>query len=148
MKVFKFWSLLCFLCLGFAFTSCEEKGDDVDSGDSPVKEYVNEDGVNTGLKLYGIYDTYSSGGSGTAAIATMTLELVDVYNTYQKSKDISGWKTGFVTGVAMGKFGLQDEAQVTQDMYNEVSGIIGIFDNGFTFNTAIEAMTAIQAILG
>ena len=48
----------------------------------------------------------------------------------------------------MGKFGLQDEAQVTQDMYNEVSGIIGIFDNGFTLDTAIEAMTAIQAILG
>ena len=105
MKVFKFWSLLCFLCLGFAFTSCEEKGDDVDSGDSPVKEYVNEDGVNTGLKLYGIYDTYSSGGSGTAAIATMTLELVDVYNTngalLKKQVEYKNALNGLLPGVYM-----------------------------------------------
>lgn len=147
MKAIKFWSFLCFLCVGIAFSSCDNDGEDVDSGDSPVEEYVNSDGVASGLELYGIYEAYSSAGSSTASIITMTPGLVGVYTDYTENKEIPGWKTGFVTGVAMGKFGLEDEAQVTKDMYNEVAGIVSIFDEGITVDTAIEAMVSIQTLL-
>ena len=148
MKAIKFWSFLCFLCLGFAFSSCDDEGEDVDSGESPVDEYVNPDGVASGKQLYDIYETYNSAGSSTASIAAMTAGLVGIYADYSENKEISGWKTGFVTGVAMGKFGLEDEAQVTKDMYNEVAGIVSIFDEGFTVDTAFEAMDSIRALLG
>lgn len=147
MKAIKFLAFLCFLCVGFAFSSCGEEGEDVDSGESPVDEYVNQDGVQSGLELYDIYATYNSAGSSSAAIATMATGLVAIYSDYSQYKDVPGWKTGFVTGVAMGKFGLQDEAQVTEDMYNEVAGIVDIFDKGFTLDTAIEAMVSIQTLL-
>ena len=54
MKAIKFWSFLFFLCLGFAFSSCDGEGEDVDSGESPVDEYVNPDGVASGKQLYDI----------------------------------------------------------------------------------------------
>lgn len=146
MKAIKFWSFLCFLCLGFAFSSCDD-AEDVDSGESPVGKYVNQDGVTSGLQLYDIYDTYSSAGSSSASILAMTTSLLEVYNDYTANKDKDGWKTGFVTGVAMGKFGLEDEAQVTEEMYNEVVGIVDIFDEGFNTSTALEAMIKIQTLL-
>lgn len=148
MKAINFWSFLCFLCVGIAFSSCDNDGEDVDSGDSPVEEYVNSAGVASGLELYGIYETYNSAGSSTASIAAMTAGLVGIYADYTENKETSGWKTGFVTGVAMGKFGLEDEAQVTKDMYNEVAGIVSIFDEGITVDTAFEAMDSIRALLG
>jgi hypothetical protein len=33
-------------------------------------------------------------------------------------------------------------------MYNEVAGIVSIFDEGFTVDTAFEAMDSIRALLG
>ena len=83
MKAIKFWSFLCFLCVGIAFSSCDNDGEDVDSGDSPVEEYVNSAGVASGLELYGIYETYNSAGSSTASIAAMTAGLVGIYADYR-----------------------------------------------------------------
>lgn len=144
MKAIKFWSFLCFLCVGIAFSSCDNDGEDVDSGDSPVEEYVNSEGVQTGKSLYEVCSNIE--GSGTSELMEKVATLGSIYEDYKENKDEEGWKAQFITGIAMAKFGLEDEAAVTSEMRDEVSGIVSMLNDGINVDDVNDTIATLYSI--